>query len=187
MDVTPTIIHATAQTTYRGLSRYKINERVTTNKSFTIASDPLVDWNPRSSAFDSDGVASKRITVVKDGIFTEYLGSQRFSHYLNVKPTGSVGATRLPPGAETEKKLLSDGVLEIVSFSSYSPNSLSGDFSAEVRLAYRHARGKRIPLNHVMFTGNVFKMLDAMRASNETIELDGYVGPRHVASTTARA
>ncbi len=113
-------------------------------------------------------------------MFTEYLGSQRFSHYLGVKPTGAVGATRLSPGVESEKKLLSDGVLEIVAFSSFSPNSLSGDFSAEVRLAYRHAKGKRIPINHVMFTGNVFKMLDSMRASSETIEMNGYVGPRHV-------
>jgi predicted Zn-dependent protease len=77
--------------------------------------------------------------------------------------------------------LLSTGVVEIVSFSSFVPNSLSGDFSAEIRLGYLYEKkaGKlvKVPVRGAMFSGNVFKMLDAMRLSREQMTMERYKGP----------
>jgi len=180
LDVNPVVFHAAAAAAYKKLSRYELGKKVTANASFSIASNPAVPFNPASSVFDADGVASKPVTLIDKGVFVNHFGPQRYAHYLGVPATGGLGAIELSSGSERLASLLSDGCLEIVAFSSFSPNSMSGDFSAEIRLAYLHARGKKIPIRAAMFSGNLFQMLDAMRASKERVLVDRYHGPAAV-------
>lgn len=180
LTLSPAVGHANAQLKHRELSRYEQGARITTNKEFTLHSNPFLPHNPSSGKFDNEGTASKRIALITQGVCTGFIASQRFAHYLGIAPTGALGAIQLSPGKERAATLVDDGTVEIVSFSSFVPNSLSGDFSAEIRLGYQQRGGVRVPIKGAMFTGNLFRMLDAMRLSKEETELDRYQGPRLV-------
>ncbi len=175
LTLSPLVAHANAQAKYRGLSTFAEGKVLTTNP-FTLTSDPFVPYNPSSGRFDTEGTASKRITLVKDGRVAGFFANQRYAHYLGVPPTGALGVISLSTGRERARTLLRD-TIEIVSFSSFVPNSLSGDFSAEIRLGYLHRDGKRVPIKGAMFTGNLFRMLDGMRRSKEEVVVERYKGP----------
>lgn len=177
LDLNPVVFHAGGQVKHRGLSRYELGKRITLNKGFSIVSDPLVPFNPGSNRFDLDGVASQRVKIIEQGVVRNYFSSQRYAHYLKVRPTGGLGVIELSPGNEPSSRLKEGKIVEIVSFSSFSPNSVSGDFSAEIRLGYLHEGGKRIPVRAAMLSGNVFAMLDTMRLSKELVVAEKYSGP----------
>lgn len=177
LSLNPVVAHANAQAKYRQLSTFEKEARITTNKTFTLISDPFIPYNPASGKFDNEGTASKKLVLVKKGVVKEFFASQRYAHYLGVPPTGALGVLTLSPGKHLRKRLLTDGTIEIVSFSSFVPNSLSGDFSAEIRLGYLHLDGKSIPIKNALFTGNVFRMLDTMRAAKDRVVMEGYAGP----------
>jgi predicted Zn-dependent protease len=166
-------MHSSAMAKYRKLSRQNPKERVTATP-VTIISNPLLDGNPASRKCDDEGVASKRTVLVEKGKWKSLHGNQRYTQYLGVPATGHLGAIEVV-GA-TEPGLIEDGTLEIVGFSSFVPNALSGDFSAEIRLGYLYKNGKRIPIRGAMFTGNLFAMLDTMRMDGE-LHLARYKGP----------
>lgn len=168
------VFHASAMAKERKLSRQKKGAFLS-KTPFTLATNPLINYNPSSRKMDDDGVASKRALLIKDGAWYDLHGSQRYAHYLKVPATGHLGAVEIA-GVE-EKSLIEAGVIEIVGFSSFVPNSLSGDFSAEIRLGYLHKNGKRLPIKNAMFTGNLYKMLDSMRMTG-TLQLARYKGPK---------
>ncbi len=180
LDVSPAVFHASAIAKYRKLSRYTFGKPVTANTMFTLLSNPLLPFNPASSAFDLDGVASQTVPIIQSGVFRRHVASQRYAHYLGVEATGALGSVEILPGDEKTEAMLGDGTVEIVAFSSFVPNTVSGDFSAEVRLAYVRKDGKRTPIRAAMFSGNLFKMLDAMRLSKERMVTERYAGPSRI-------
>ncbi len=180
LALNPVTFHCLARAKHLGLARYDRGSPMTTNERFTLLSDPLLPYNPASNPFDQDGSPSNRVTLVENGFVKRLAASQRYAHYLSVPVTGGLGAIRLAPGKECADALLSDGVIEVVAFSSFSPNTMSGDFSAEIRLGYLHQDGKRIPIRAAMLSGNVFAMLDGYRPSAEETERERYAGPKAV-------
>jgi predicted Zn-dependent protease len=177
LGFSPVVFHAGARTKHMKLSRYELEKQVSTNKSLTIISNPALAFNPASNVFDLDGTASRKVVLVKNGVVDSFAASQRYAHYLKLPVTGGIGVVELAAGKEKISTIRTDGSIEIVAFSSFSPNSISGDFSAEIRLAYLRKGGKRIPVRAAMFSGNVFRMLDAMKLSKETVEMSRYKGP----------
>ncbi len=180
LDVSPAVFHASAVAKYRKLSRYALGKRITRNECFTLLSNPALPFNPASSRFDLDGVASQAVPIIQEGVFRRHVASQRYAHYLGVEATGALGSVEILPGAEETEALFGDGTVEIVAFSSFVPNTVSGDFSAEVRLAYVRKDGTKTPIRAAMFSGNLFKMLDAMRLSKERTVTERYAGPSHI-------
>jgi len=180
LGFSPVLFHGAARMKHMGLSMYERGKQVTTNAGFTLLSDPTLPYNTASNTFDADGSASRKVTIIAKGTCVNFAASQRYGHYLSLPVTGGIGAVSIASGNERASALLTDGTIEVVAFSSFVPNSMSGDFSAEIRLGYIRKDGKRIPVRAAMFTGNVFRMLDAMRLARETMEKERYKGPAAV-------
>ena len=140
---------------------------------------PLLNHNINSMQFDDDGIRARKLLVIKDGIFKNYIASKRFADYLGVEPTGPIGVFEMKHGSKSKAELYKPKELmyEIVSFSSFVPNWVSGDFAAEVRLGYMIKNNKKVPFKGGMFVGNMFDMMKDMWLSKETVKLPGYHGP----------
>lgn len=172
ISTNPLVFHSSARAKYMDLSNFEKGKKI--GVGFTVHSNPLIDYNPHSSAFDFDGTKSSKVTFVSRGKWNNMVASARYAHYLGVSVSGALGAIEV----ECEDTFDSlDGCVEIVSFSSFVPNGPSGDFSAEIRLAYLHKGKQKIPFRAGMFTGNIFSMLDKMKGSKQTGVMDGYKGP----------
>jgi predicted Zn-dependent protease len=94
--------------------------------------------------------------------------------------TGAFGNLTVAPGQAPIAALraASDGaVYEVVAFSSFSPDPISGDFVSEIKLGYRHdAKGTR-PIKGGSLSGNLFEALGDARFSRETYSDGTYYGP----------
>jgi len=88
----------------------------------------------------------------------------------------------MKPGSKSSASLYrsKDKIYEIVSFASFVPNWISGDFAAEIRLGYIIKNGKKKPFKGGMFTGNMFELIKDMWLSKETTNMQCYHGPKVV-------
>ncbi|MBI2147789.1 hypothetical protein HYU19_04930 [Candidatus Woesearchaeota archaeon] len=184
IDDAPLTAHTFGSTHYMGLARYEKGKQVIPGKvqgdKITLVNDPLVPLNPASQRFDRDGIAARRQVLIDKGIFVGFVASKRFADYLKIQPSGPLGVIELGAGSKTVKELYQQPCIEIVSFSSFVPNSLSGDFAAEIRLGYLHKDGQKLPFKGGMVSGNVFEAFANVYFSEETITIPDYSGPKAV-------
>lgn len=184
LDDAPLTAHTFASTHYLCLARYTQGKQVIPGKvrgdTITLTNNPLVPLNPASRRFDGDGVAARRQVLIDKGIFVGYVAPKRFADYLHINPSGPLGVIELVAGSKTLSQLYQEPCVEIVSFSSFVPNSLSGDFAAEIRLGYLHKDGKKIPFKGGMVSGNVFEAFADVYFSKETMIVPNYSGPKAV-------
>ncbi|MBI3033386.1 hypothetical protein HYY69_07985 [Candidatus Woesearchaeota archaeon] len=180
LQLGPLTMHCSAKLKYMDLSCYKKGTSLGTFKGdkITLTTNPFLDYNPASALFDEDGVVSKPLSLIEEGVFKNYFASQQYADYLSIQPTGSLGTLEVASGSKTETELTTKDRVEIVSFASYVPDAISGAFSAEIRLGYFIKNGLRTPFRGGMFTGNVFDLIKNCSLSKEKISLDSYVGPK---------
>ncbi len=178
----PLVMHASGRIKYMRLSRYEIEKKIVEEQgdSLTISTNPFIPFNIASSAFNEEGVVSKKIVLIEKNVFKNYFSPKQYADYLKIKPTGALCSIQVGKGTKKLKELRTEPTYEIVSFSSFVPNFVSGDFSAEIRLGYLHKDGKKIPLKGGMFTGNVFELIKNCSLSKEIKKESGYVGPKGI-------
>ncbi|MGF7107618.1 metallopeptidase TldD-related protein [Treponema pedis] len=141
---------------------------------------PNLHNSPSSAPYDSDGLLLKEHELFKDGIVKTYHGSLRFSHYLNVAPTGKIDNFEVSAGTKTEAELKAQPYLEILTFSDFFQDSITGDFGGEFRLA-RYFDGKEIHIvNNGSISGNMFEAQKEFFFTKETVQLSNYSGPKSV-------
>lgn len=180
----PLVFHASAQAAYRGISRFAAGEYVTgvrpAGDRLTLIGDATRPWGMKTVVFDEDGLAAGRVTVIEDGVFRRPWADTRYATYLGIEPTGAFGNVTVLPGMwelDLLRSAAEGPVYEIVSFSHLSPDPISGDFTVEIRLGYRHDDRGTAPFKGGTLSGNVFDMLADARFSAETFGDGNYFGP----------
>ena len=174
------------------LSRYKYHEVTRFEKGdevikgkydrLTIYSNPLRADNNTSHPYDNEGVSARKLCLIRNNVLENFAASNKYGQYINEKPTGPLGPFEIETGNKSYNELIvdEDKQIEIVTFASFSPDTISGDFSAEIRLGYVIENEKRTPFKGGLFTGNVFKLLEEIELSKESIDEVGYIGPKSV-------
>ena|SRR5579875_487356 len=178
------LFHASAQSAYLHLSRFALGESITGDEPLgdrlTLASDALRPYGVRSYRFDSDGLPATDATLIENGVFKRHWADARYSVYLDVPPTGGLGNITVGRGTASLDALRSvDGgpVYEIVSFSAFTPDQVTGDFASEIRLGYLHDASGVRPIKGGVLSGNVFTALRDVRFSAEAYTDGNYYGP----------
>jgi PmbA protein len=163
-------------------------ENVQTNKSFlkgklgqeifskklTIEDDALLKGGLLTRPFDSEGTASQKTILVKNGVIKNYLYDSYSARKDKVKSTGNcAGLQKIPyvdssnfminPGKYTEEKIISDtkeGVFAEFAFGAHVANVLTGDVSIGLSNAFYIKGGSvEYPIKQVMVSFNLFEAL----------------------------
>ncbi len=178
------IAHCSARFKYLGMSKYELGKEVVKSNldKVTIYSNPLLKNSIGSGPYDDDGISSKRLLLVENSVFKSHFASKQYADYLGIEPTGPVGTIEVLSGEKSVNELQSDSdvVFEIVTFSSFVPDILSGDFSAEIRLGYKIENGVKTSFKGGLFTGNIFKLMQNVELSKEQLHDETYLGPKAV-------
>ncbi len=182
LSASPFFMHAFAKIKHMSMSKYELDKAIIPRfncDKLTIHNNPLLNYNIGAMPFDDDGVRARKLLVIKDGVFKNYIASKRYADYMGVEPTGPIGVFEMKHGSKSKIELYKskEAMYEIVSFSSFVPNWVSGDFAAEVRLGYVIKNGKKKPFKGGMFVGNIFDMIKDMWLSKEVVKQPGYHGP----------
>ena len=168
-----------------GISPWEIGSTVfPLDEQSVRPSDPITIWANRclpygvnSNRFDHEGLPAQRLPLVEDGKLANFTADTQYSAYLSVPATGEFGNFELAPGTDTVQKLLTGDHIEVVAFSWFNPDVMSGDFACEIRLGYITQNGQRRPFKGGLLVGNWYRALADVRLSAETGFYGDYHGP----------
>lgn len=181
----PIVESSSAESIFQRSTRFEIGQPL---PGVTAGGDPLLlasnattPFGLSSYSFDADGLAARRVEVIRDGRFVRPWASQQYASYTKLEPTGAFGNLEIGPGSTPYAELFADGpVLHVVAFSWLTPDRGRGDFSSEIRIGYLVDANGRRPIKGGSVSGNLFAGLSAARFSRETIARGDYFGPRAV-------
>ncbi|HET9913127.1 MAG TPA: metallopeptidase TldD-related protein [Anaerolineales bacterium] len=170
-----------AESKYAKLSPWEIGKSVFRGE---VKGDPLTVWANRcipfgtnSNRFDDEGLPAQRVALIRENELVAFAASQHYADYLDLPATGDFGGVELPPGKAAVSALLTEPYVEIIQFSWFNPDSITGDFATEIRLGYLVENGMRKPFRGGQLIGNYLDALADVRWSAETGFFGNYLGP----------
>jgi PmbA protein len=136
-------------------------------RKLTIIDDPFLPKGLSSRHHDGEGIASRRRTLVEEGVLKAYLLDNYYSRKLKLQPTGGQFSNLLLPGGsgslEELLATLGGGVL-ITGFNGGNSNNATGDFSFGIS-GMLVEKGKLVkPLNEMNLTGNLLDFWGRLEA-----------------------
>jgi|LGVF01.2.fsa_nt_gb PmbA protein len=144
----------------------------------SITLKPYIPNSTASSYYDGDGVFLKETILVKDGILKTFSSSKRYADYLNIEPTGNLRNIVVSGGSKTEKELKTGPYLELISFSAFQADPMTGNFGGEFRLGIYFDGEKEIPVTLGTVSANIKKAQKEMFLSKELVKNDHFIGPK---------
>jgi len=150
-------------------------------RSINVVDDPLRRRGLRSRPFDAEGVASRRVAVVEDGVLASWFLDSACARELGLVTTGHAqrGASSTPspgpsnlhlaPGQDTPDVLM-DGISEgfyITDLIGMGVNQVTGDYSRGAS-GFWIENGKRAyPVSEVTIAGNLIDMFATLSPAND--------------------
>jgi len=173
--------NASASSKYTKLHDNNLGDNVqgkTTGDKVTITSKPYLKNSSTSSYYDSFGTFLKEVVIIKDGILENFVANKRYADYLNIPCTGDIGNTVVNAGSYTEKELKVAPYLEILKFSAFQSDVMTGHFGGEFRLGIYNDGTKEIPVTLGSIAANIKEVQDKMYLSKELVQDNNFVGPK---------
>lgn len=152
--------------------RDKLGEQIA-DPRLTIIDDPFVEYGPRTSAFDDEGVPRKITSLVEKGVLKSFIYDLDTAGRAGTEPTGH-GSSRQKTNLviqagdtpyETMIQGIEKGLLVHDFLGLGQGNPINGDFSVNVFLGYKIEDGKVVGrVKDVMLAGNAFQALKNIAA-----------------------
>ena len=134
--------------------------------------------SPSNFAYDPEGAPIRDAVLIEGSVPREYVGSRMFSQYLGLEDAFSVSNWEVLGGSRTAAELRQGKFLEIVEFSDFQVDSMTGDIFGEIRLGYFHdGEGNITPVSGGSVSGNMMDNLAQMHLSAETRQYSNAVIP----------
>ncbi len=173
-----------AASKYRKYSSWEVGKTVFKDG---VKGDPLTLWatralpyGTRSNRFDDEGLPAQRVELIRRGTLRHFSASQRYSDYLGLSATGAFGNTEVAAGKTPARDLLAEPHVEVVAFSWFDPDPITGEFASEIRQGYVVEKGRRKAFKGGLLVGNYLEALADGRWSAETGFYGSYTGPETV-------
>lgn len=161
---------------YRGMSDWKTGDTVGP-ENLTIRAVrtlPNSSWN---TPYDEEGAPIRDLTLIDHGKAAAYWGRRQFSQYMKLDSSFDVYNFAVSGGTESEEDLRTGDYLEVVEFSDFQVDEITGDIAGEIRLAYLHQGGKVTPVSGGSVSGSMPELAKAMRFSKESRQYNCHLIP----------
>lgn len=175
---------ANAKIVFEGISTAKIGESIQgeniVGDAINMKLDPFIENSSESAAYDNDGLPLTPVNLIENGVLKSYWGNIQYSHYMNIKPTGTIRNIVVDGGRKSIAAFKTEPYLELISFSSFQMDPFTGDFGGEVRLGWYFDGEKTIPVTGGAITGNIKEVQQEMYLSKELQVDNNFIGPRTI-------
>ena len=156
---------------YRGMSDWKTGDAVAP-ENMTLRAVKTLPNSSKNTAWDDEGAPIRDLDLIENGKAVSYWGGRQFSQYLGLDSSFEANNFTVSGGTESAAELRTGDFLEVVEFSDFQTDPITGDIAGEIRLAYLHQGGKVTPVSGGSISGNVRELLDGFRFSRETRQYD---------------
>lgn len=174
---------ASASSIYNKMSKFKLNEEVITESKgdkLTLSSDPSLPGGLNTEKYDYQGLLLEPFTFIENNEFTTIAGNQRYCQYLGTAPYGFVSNLIVKPGKLSFEELLEDNTLILARFSEFTPNTVTGGFSGEIRNGLLYKNGQFTPVKGGSVTGMMDTAMKEFYLSSEQVQTGSYNGPKYI-------
>lgn len=161
---------------HRGISDCKIGDTVAPAE-MTVRTAAFLPNSSRNGAYDSEGARIRDVTLIDGGRAVRYWGSRQFSQYLGLKDSFIAENFTVSGGTASAEDLRAGDWLEVVEFSAFQVDDVTGDIAGEIRLAYLHKDGKTVPVCGGSVSGSMAELMKEMRFSAECRQYDTLLIP----------
>jgi len=134
--------------------------------------------------FDGEGVPARENLLVQDGVLRGFLFDSYYGKKLGFDSTGngirpgikdppkcSAGGFFIEPGPDDIWATYADGIIIDELMGTHTANPITGDFSVGA-IGYERRGGEDLPFSGVIFSGNVFDLLQSVeRPGNDLVFL----------------
>ena len=138
------------------------------SEGFNLQHDPHVPRGLSSHFTDSDGLPTKHLHLVKNGVLKNFFISIYNSRRLQIPVTTGSGANLIiPPGARKPEEILKDlpQAIRVEGFLGGNANPLTGDFSFGIS-GTLFEQGEAVQgVSEMNISGNLFTLLPKWRES----------------------
>ena len=158
----------------------KVGQKVMSDK-ITIYNDPLDQSIPDACGFDDEGVPTKKLDIIKDGVFQTCMADLDYANKMKMEPTGTgfrygmwgdEGITippapylkhlRVKPGDMSYNEMLAtmdEGIAIFNVIGAHSGNLLNGDFSFGLNPGFYVKNGEIVGrVKDAMVAGNMYQL-----------------------------
>lgn len=169
---------------YNKLSNLKIGDYIQGDKIrgdfINLDLDPNVKNSIYSEPFDNDGISLSKINIIEDGKLKKYHGDFRHSYYLNTEVTGNISNFKIKPGTKNISDMKKEQYVELVAFSDFQLDSVTGNFGGEIRLGWYFDGKDIIAITGGSLSGNINNIQSNIFLSKELQNSDGFIGPKAI-------
>ena len=165
---------------YRKMSDWKLGEPVTADFRGDRPSLVALRELPNSSknhAYDAEGAPIRDTVLLENGVARHYLGGRMFSAYLGLDEAFIPTNFAVSGGSAEEEELRQGPFLEVVEFSDFQVDSMTGDLFGEIRLAYWHDGESVCPVSGGSVSGSLPELMEEMRLSRESVQYNNWRVP----------
>ncbi|MBP3199436.1 MAG: TldD/PmbA family protein [Butyrivibrio sp.] len=165
---------------YRGFSSWEIGKDISENNEGDKITLQVLKELPNSSMnspIDRQGAEIRDMYILKDNIPQNYWGDCQFRYYLGVTDSFIAGNFKVDGGNTSEAELRNSKYLEVVEFSDFNVDPLTGDFAGEIRLAYWNDGESTTPVSGGSVSGNLPELLKNIKLSKELKQYNNYLIP----------
>ena len=159
----------------RGYSDWKLDTPVVPEPEkdrVTLWARAELPYSSKGGPLDPEGAIAQDMPLIQDGIARHYFGSRQFREYLGM-PDGYLAENfEVSGGQASDEEIRSGSFLEIVEFSDFQVNPLSGDIAGEIRLAYWHHDGRVEPVSGGSVSGNMKTLARTLSMSRRQTTYD---------------
>ena len=161
---------------YRGMSDWKTGDTVAPENLTirAVRSLPNSSWN---MPYDEEGAPIRDLALIDRGKAVSYWGTRQFSQYMKLEDSFDVYNFAVSGGTESAADLRAGDFLEVVEFSDFQVDEITGDIAGEIRLAYLHRDGKVTPVSGGSVSGSMAELAKAMRFSKESRQYNCHLIP----------
>ncbi len=121
-------------------------------------------------AFDAQGAPITDTVMMEDSVPRAYLGGRMFSCYLGLEHSFQPTNIAVEGGSATEAEIRRGKYLEVVEFSDFQVDPMTGDIFGEIRLGYLHDGDRTTPVSGGSISGSMRELVRDMVLSRETVQ-----------------
>lgn len=148
--------------------------------AISITLKPFIDGSASSAPFDEDGTVLHDTVIFENGTVKNIHCNLKMAEYLHMKASGHIANCEVASGSLSYAEMTKEPYVEILRFSDFLCDAVTGDFGGEFRLA-KYFDGKQIHIiNNGALSANIFKVQSNMYFSKELMQYKAYRGPKAI-------
>ena len=169
-----------AASVYLKLSDWKIGEAIAQDVKGDKVTLKTVKELPNSSEnfnYDDEGAPIREVTLLDANVPTQYWGGCMFASYMNLKDSFKISNIVVSGGQKDETTLRTGKYLEVVEFSDFQVDPVTGNVFGEIRLGYLHDGDKVTVVSGGSLSGSMSDYVKELYMSKETVQYNNLVVP----------